>query len=90
MARGQPYALEGEFVEVDPPRRLVHTWHVAGAPEAATTVTYVLEQFTEGTRLTVRHSGFQTRESAANSGTRYYVPSPRCTKLDQAGAAFSS
>ena len=26
VARGQPYALEGEFVEIDPPRRLAHTW----------------------------------------------------------------
>src|SRR5579863_2393641 len=29
MARGQPYVIEGEFLEVDPPRRLVHTWLLA-------------------------------------------------------------
>ncbi|MFI4997440.1 MAG: SRPBCC domain-containing protein, partial [Hyphomicrobiales bacterium] len=43
VARGAPYALEGEFLEVDPPRRLVHTWRRVGAPGAPTTVTYELE-----------------------------------------------
>src|SRR5262245_7947774 len=32
IGRGRPYLLEGEFVEVDPPRKLVHTWAAAGAP----------------------------------------------------------
>src|SRR5262245_24888501 len=26
IARGAPYTLEGEFLEVDPPRKLVQTW----------------------------------------------------------------
>src|SRR5215470_11426243 len=26
VARGAPYTLEGEFLEVDPPRKLVQTW----------------------------------------------------------------
>ncbi|MBV8137680.1 MAG: SRPBCC domain-containing protein [Deltaproteobacteria bacterium] len=43
MARGQPYTLEGEFLEVDPPRKLVHTWHRVGAPEDPSIVTYLLE-----------------------------------------------
>lgn len=25
---GRPYGLEGEFLEIDPPRKLVHTWHL--------------------------------------------------------------
>jgi uncharacterized protein YndB with AHSA1/START domain len=57
MARGQPYVIEGEFLEVDPPRRLVHTWLLAGAPGPATTVSYVVEPIDGGTRLTLRHSG---------------------------------
>src|SRR6476619_1254172 len=32
IARGQPYVLEGQFLEVDAPRKLVQTWHLAGAP----------------------------------------------------------
>src|ERR1700751_3158832 len=44
VARGQQYTLEGEFLEVDPPRKLVHTWHLVGAPGDPTTVTYLLEE----------------------------------------------
>lgn len=64
---GNPYMLEGEFVAVDAPRKLVHTWHLAGAPGAATTVTYVLEPQDGGTRLTIRHDGFPSTEAAANT-----------------------
>jgi len=61
---GKPYVLEGEFVEVDRPRKLVHTWGPAGAPPAArTTVSYVLEPAGTGTRITLRHWGFASRET---------------------------
>ena len=66
VARGQPYTLEGEFLEVDPPRKLVHTWHLVGAPGKPTTVTFLLEESTAGTRVTLRHSGFPRDESGAN------------------------
>jgi uncharacterized protein YndB with AHSA1/START domain len=62
VARGEPYALEGEFIEVDPPRKLVHTWHRAGAPGAPTTVSYVLDPVDGGTRVTLRHSGLAAPE----------------------------
>jgi len=55
--RGRPYVLEGEFIEVDPPRKLAHTWLTAGET-AVTTVTYTLEPVDGGTRLTLHHSGF--------------------------------
>jgi uncharacterized protein YndB with AHSA1/START domain len=58
VARGQPYVLEGEFLEVQPPTKLVHTWQRAGAPSAATMVTYRLQPIAGGTRLTLRHTGF--------------------------------
>ncbi|HXZ31381.1 MAG TPA: SRPBCC domain-containing protein [Terriglobales bacterium] len=58
FARGNPYALEGEFVAVDPPRQLVHTWIAVGEPVGPMKVTYHLEKIDAGTRITVRHSGF--------------------------------
>src|SRR3989442_1198768 len=58
LARGGPYTLEGEFREVDPPRKLVHTWQGAWAPGIPTVVTYLLEPVDGGTRITLRHSGF--------------------------------
>jgi uncharacterized protein YndB with AHSA1/START domain len=60
MARGSPYVLEGEFLEVDPPRKLSHTWHLQGTRDAPSTVTYELEPSRTGTRLRLRHAGFST------------------------------
>lgn len=67
VARGQPYTLEGEFLEVDPPRKLVHTWHRVGAPGAPSTVSYLLDPVDGGTRITLRHWDIPAPEfTAAN------------------------
>jgi uncharacterized protein YndB with AHSA1/START domain len=66
MGNGRPYVLEGEFLEVDPPRKLVHTWQGVGAPGAPTTVSYMLEPLAGGTRLTLRHSGIVAPEMGSN------------------------
>jgi uncharacterized protein YndB with AHSA1/START domain len=61
IARGSPpYTLEGEFVAVDPPRKLVHTWIPVGEPVGPMKVTYHLEKIDAGTRITIRHSGFSS------------------------------
>jgi uncharacterized protein YndB with AHSA1/START domain len=62
MTRGQAYVQEGEFLDIDSPRMLVHTWDGAGQQGAPSTVTYVLEPVDTGTRLTLRHAGFASRE----------------------------
>jgi uncharacterized protein YndB with AHSA1/START domain len=61
VARGERYQLEGEFLEVDPPRKLTFTWQRAGM--APTTVTYLLEPHAGGTRVTLRHDGFTVPEA---------------------------
>ena len=50
LTRGQPYVQEGEFLEIDSPRRLVHTWNGVGQPEAPSTATYVLEPMARSER----------------------------------------
>jgi len=67
IGKGQPYALEGEFLEIDRPRKLVHTWQGVGRPGPPTTVTYLLEQVDGGTRITLRHSGFTSRDTCINT-----------------------
>ena len=62
MARGAPYVLEGVFLEVDPPRRLTHTWHIVGEAAAPSTVTYELEATAAGTRLRLSHTGLPLPE----------------------------
>jgi uncharacterized protein YndB with AHSA1/START domain len=61
----------GEFLELDPPRRLVYTWGWeagGGGPElvppGSTTVAIDLEPAGAGTRLRLVHSGLPTPETA--------------------------
>jgi uncharacterized protein YndB with AHSA1/START domain len=70
----------GEFVELDRPRRLVHTWgwqNLSGSvPPGSTTVTFDLIPRDEGTIVRVTHSGLP-RAAAADSHARgwdHYLP----------------
>src|SRR5205809_6673727 len=62
MTRAEPYVQEGEFLEVESPRWLVHTWERAGKPGVASTVTYLVEPLYGRTRVTLRHLGFASRD----------------------------
>jgi RNA polymerase sigma-70 factor (ECF subfamily) len=66
-SRGQRYVLEGEFVEVDPPRKLAHTWRRLEGAGPVTRVTYTLERTEDGTRITLRHTGFASRPVCENT-----------------------
>ncbi len=51
--------IVGEVVEVDPPRRLRHTYHfMMNGVEPPTTVTWELEEISGGTRVTITHVGY--------------------------------
>jgi len=60
-ADGVPFAVEGEYLEVDPPRTLVQTWKADWDGKALTTLRYRLEPIAGGTRVTLRHDGFRGR-----------------------------
>jgi uncharacterized protein YndB with AHSA1/START domain len=57
---GEVY-LEGEIQEIDPPRRLVHTFHVvheaAPAAEAPSRIEFEITPLGDRCRLTVTHTG---------------------------------
>lgn len=63
LVMGRPYSLHGEYLTIERPDRLVHTYQRGDVPhDAASTVSYVLEPIARGTRITLRHSGFSSRE----------------------------
>jgi uncharacterized protein YndB with AHSA1/START domain len=65
---GTPYSVSGEFIEITPPRRLVHTWaHDWDADHPVTKVTFTLDDVPGGTRVTLRHEGFGKRTEACSS-----------------------
>ncbi len=57
--------IVGEVVEVDPPRKLAHTyWFTTWKSGGPTLVTWELEEEAGGCRVTVTHSGWTTEHQA--------------------------
>ena len=57
-ADGNPFHVEGEYREVDPPRPLVHTWRPSYRNIPETLVRWELAAEKSGTRVRLNHSGF--------------------------------
>jgi uncharacterized protein YndB with AHSA1/START domain len=80
-ADGKEFSVEGEYLEVDPPRRLVHTWIPSYEGRHRTTVYWDLQpqplhglhpngpkKAGMGTLVKLRHEGFATPQSACSHG----------------------
>jgi len=57
---GQPFVVQGEYLELEPPRRIVQTWK-PDWDSGVTTITYQIDATALGTRVTVHHEGFAGR-----------------------------
>jgi uncharacterized protein YndB with AHSA1/START domain len=66
-ADGVVFSVEGEFLEIDPPRKLVQTWKPEWDGGHVTKLSYILEPIDAGTRLVVRHEGFGSRAESCRS-----------------------
>jgi uncharacterized protein YndB with AHSA1/START domain len=82
--------VEGEFVEIDPPRKLVHTWKAPWDGGHVTTVTYRLDATPVGTRVTVRHEGFSGRPESCQGHTEGWEQVLGWLDRDLAPAATST
>ena len=56
--------VAGEVLEVDPPKRLRHTYIFTMAPDPVTEVTWELEEVPEGCRVTLTHAGWTSEKDA--------------------------
>jgi uncharacterized protein YndB with AHSA1/START domain len=63
VTMGADISVHGEFLEIDPPRRLAYTWSSSWMP-AVTTVLWELDALDNGTRLKLTHTGFADAEQA--------------------------
>jgi uncharacterized protein YndB with AHSA1/START domain len=62
---GKPFSVSGEFLEIDPPKKLVQTWRYDWDPnKSTTTITWRVEPIDGGTRLTIKHTGFGANAAA--------------------------
>jgi uncharacterized protein YndB with AHSA1/START domain len=72
------YLIRGEYLEVDPPHRVVVSWGMAGAadlPPGLSRVEFVLTPTSTGTTLNLHHSGLpETRATTHGGGWSNYLP----------------
>lgn len=61
---GQSFVVQGEYVEVDPPRVLAYTWKPDWIDAPVTTVRFVLTPQGKSTHLLMTHGGFAGNENA--------------------------
>jgi uncharacterized protein YndB with AHSA1/START domain len=64
-ADGKAFHVEGEYLEVDPPRLLVHSWNSSWGGGLNTIVRWELEARNGGTLVRLSHSGFAENVQAA-------------------------
>lgn len=65
---GKEFAVHGEFLEVDPPHKLVQTWRYDwDASGSTTTIAWYFNAIEGGTRLVVRHDGFGDAQAACEN-----------------------
>jgi uncharacterized protein YndB with AHSA1/START domain len=65
--QGHHFEVFGEYLEIDPPRLLVHSWVASWTGDVKTTVRWELELINKGTLLRIRHSGFSAHPEIAES-----------------------
>lgn len=67
LSNGQPFAVSGEYQEIDPPRVLAYTWNYDWDKGVATTlVRFELIERGEETLVRVTHSGFTAEAPRAD------------------------
>jgi uncharacterized protein YndB with AHSA1/START domain len=71
--------VRGEFVEIDPPRRVVYTWgseERESLPAGSTRVAFDLEPENGGTRVRLRHSDLPTEQEVEQhtKGWDHFLP----------------
>lgn len=70
MSDGRPFSVGGEYLEVNRPTRLVHSWRPDWDGNNVTIVSYQLEPIAGGTRVTLRHDGFAGRADSQRNHAR--------------------
>jgi uncharacterized protein YndB with AHSA1/START domain/uncharacterized protein YciI len=68
-ADGLPFVIEGKYLDIDAPRKLAQTWTPDFDQGHVTRVTYALEPIENGTRVTLRHDGFDNRAESCRNHT---------------------
>lgn len=66
---GNRFEASGEYLQIEPPRRLVQTWMASWTGDFKTTVHWELESTKQGTLVRIRHNGLSARPELRQSYT---------------------
>ncbi len=69
-ADGRPFSVEGEYLELAPPTKIVCTWKAPWDDNQTTTITYRIEAIDGGSRVVIRHDGFAGRAESCRGHAR--------------------
>jgi uncharacterized protein YndB with AHSA1/START domain len=64
---GGSFDVGGEYLEIDPPRLLVHTWVASWTGQVKTVVRWDLQPAEQGTLVTIRHTGLAAHPAVSQS-----------------------
>ncbi len=64
---GGHFEVTGEYLDIDPPRLLVHTWVASWTGQVKTTVRWELTPTGQGTLVRIRHSGLAAHPEVSKS-----------------------
>ncbi|HKV40570.1 MAG TPA: SRPBCC domain-containing protein [Blastocatellia bacterium] len=73
VANGEEFQVEGEVLEVDPPRVLSYSWNPTFAKIQTTVVRYALEATSTGTKVSVTHSGFADKVQEMHAHSQGWI-----------------
>lgn len=62
---GTKFTVGGEYITIDPPRVLEYTWEPSWDNFAKSIVRFDIEPTATGSRVNIRHTGFEGREGMA-------------------------
>lgn len=71
---GRRFGVEGEFLAIEAPTRLVLRWRPSWEPGLYMTISYRLEAVPLGTRVTLRHAGFASGSRRKESDPKQLDP----------------
>ena len=66
-AEGRAFEAKGEYLQIDPPKLLVHTWIASWTGDVQTVVRWELEASAQGTLVRIRHTGLAAHPELGQS-----------------------
>jgi uncharacterized protein YndB with AHSA1/START domain len=72
FSRGRTFTASGLFLEIEPGKRMVQSWHACWDQLTPTEASFRFEAVEGGTMLSLVHKGFQGRDAACQTQAQFW------------------